>query len=100
MYKSKQLLTYAIALSLTTIAGVSRSEATQPVAQKYSDPFVRQREEVHKAKLDYESGRISAQEYGKKRADASARLQESGERGIFERNLEARQPPGTSRAGK
>ncbi|HYD58995.1 MAG TPA: hypothetical protein VEC35_01475 [Noviherbaspirillum sp.] len=100
MYKSKQFLAYTIALSLAIIAGVSQSEATQPAVQNYSDPFVQQRKEMHEARLDYESGKISVHEYEKKRADASARLQASGERGIFERNLEVRQAPGTSRAGK
>ena len=100
MDKSKQFLTYALALSFAPLSGASRSEATQPAVQRYSDPFVERREDTYKAKLDYESGRISAQEYEKRRADASTKLQESGERGIFERNLEIRQPPGTLRAGR
>ena len=102
MTKLKRLSAFTIVLSAAAFCAAARTQSMeqQPAAQRSGDPFVQHREEVHKARQDYESGKISLQEYENRRAAASTRLEETGERGIFERNLEIRQPPGTSRTGK
>lgn len=57
-----------------------------------SDAFIRQRNEMSEAKKQYKSGEITREQYDLIRSQAKRELQASGQRGMFERNLDAPQP--------
>jgi hypothetical protein len=57
-----------------------------------SDAFIKQRDAITQAKQQYKSGEITREQYDLIKWQAKRELQASGQRGIFERNLDAPQP--------
>ena len=87
MNKLKHLLAGALALCIggTALAQASGQTST---GKKSRDPFVERREEMAEAKKKYNAGEISKEQYDKARVEATEKLKATGQRGIFEQNLE------------
>lgn len=99
MEKIKHLL-----FGLIVVGGVgnafAQTSGQTPSGQQSKDPFVERRNETTEAKRKYGAGEISKEEYQKKSAEANAKLKASGERGVFEQNLEVQYPFGTRNSSK
>ncbi|RZI42616.1 hypothetical protein EGT07_11485 [Herbaspirillum sp. HC18] len=106
MNNLKQLLAVFVAAGIAGVAMAQASSdqatgASVPSGQASSgksskDPFVERRDEKKAAKKQYKSGDISKEEYQKEKAEAQDKLKASGERGTFEKNLDAPTPSGKS----
>lgn len=99
MEKPRNLLAGLVVLGAAGVASAQTS-GPAPAVRQYSDPFVQCREEKTQAAKEYKAGNISRDEYDRRRAEASEKLKASGERGIFERNLEVWGRGGSWRYGK
>jgi hypothetical protein len=99
MEKLKQFLIGVVAVGAAGAAPAQTSGQT-PSSQPSKDPFVERRDERATAKEEYQQGKISKEQYNQEKAKEKNKLKATGERGTFERNLEAPNRPSNQRSGK
>jgi hypothetical protein len=94
----KKLTHVLLTLVALGAAGIAQAQTSPPASadQKSKDPFVERRNEKQEAKKEYKSGKISKEEYKADKAESTAKLKSTGERGLAEQNLDVPPPRSTS----